>query len=184
MNRKEDKGLGSGSGGYSSGDLYLRGFTLLEVLVSAAILSFLIAGIFGVLNIGNMTYNTDLCLLDLQQSARQALYWMAKELRESSTDDITITVIDDNDDKITFDTPNEIGIQYYRDLSDVNGDNIKEQIIREYPKGTRRILGNNISGLQFSLNNNLLEIRLTANSVALGRSLSIPLRTKVRLRNE
>lgn len=161
-----------------------RGFTLVEILVSVVILSFLIAGIFRVLNIGRMTYSTDLGLLDLDQNAHRSMEWMVRESRESSVGDINIVSIGGSDDKITFDTPNETGIQYYRDLNDINGDNIVEQIIREYPAGTWRILANNISSLQLSLNNRLLEIQLTANKVVSGRDLSLAVKANAHLRNE
>ena len=172
-----------------------KGFTLVEVLVSAAILTFIIAGIYAILNIGRMTYYTDMCYLDLHQNARQSMRWMVRELREASAEDIAIVSIVGDDDRITFDTPNEDGIQYYRDLSDINVDNIENQIIREHPTGTYRILSNDISTLSFCCwhddicdedcsNSYLLQIQLTAEKTASGRDLSFPLIVKVRLRNE
>ncbi len=162
----------------------MKAFTLVEVLVSLVILSFLIVGIFGVLNIGNIGFYTDMVFLDLQQQSRQAIHWMVKELRESKASDISIVSLDEDDDQITFSTPNEAGIQYYRDVNDINNDSIEEQIIREYPAGTQRILASDISSLQFSLNNQLLEIQLTANRAALSRDFSFPLKINIHLRNE
>ncbi|MBL7081198.1 MAG: prepilin-type N-terminal cleavage/methylation domain-containing protein [Candidatus Omnitrophica bacterium] len=150
-----------------------RGFSLLEVLVSTAILGFLIAGIYGVLNIGNMTYNTDLGLLDLQQNARQAMHWMVRELRESASSEI---VISEDSSQITFNTPNEGGIQYYYDTQE-------NQIIREYPAGTTRILANNIESLNFSLNGSLLEIQVRARKTQ-RPDLTLFFKEQVRLRNE
>jgi len=172
-----------------------NGFTLVEVLVSAAILTFLIAGIYAILNIGNMTYYTDMCFLDLHQNARQSMHWMVKEMREAQAADINIVSIDSDDDRVTFDTPNEDDIQYYRDISDVNNDSIVKQIIREYPVGTYRILANDIGNLSFCCwhdnvcdadcsNSYLLEIQLTADKTASGRDLSFPLAVKLRLRND
>jgi type II secretory pathway pseudopilin PulG len=152
------------------------GFTLVDVLVSIAILSLIIAGVFGVLNMGNTTYNTDLSLLDLQQNARQGMDWMVRELRESSSGDINIVPIDADDDQITFNTPNETGIQYYRDMTE-------RQIIREYPAGTTRIIANDINSLNFSLSGNLLEIQVTAIKTQ-RPDLTFFLKEQVRLRNE
>ncbi|MFC1658584.1 PilW family protein [Candidatus Omnitrophota bacterium] len=162
----------------------LRGFTLVEVLVSALIVSFLIAGIYGILNIGTMSYNIDLSLLGLQQNARLAMAWMVRELREAEASDISIESIGADDDRVIFDTPNEDNIRFYRDISDVNNDSVVNQIIREFPSGTYKILGNNISSLQFSLSGYSLEIQLQADRLVSGRNLSFPLTAKVGLRNE
>lgn len=172
-----------------------KAFTLVEVLVSIAILGFLIAGIFGVLNIGTMTYNTNLGRLDLQQNARQAMYWMVRELREASAGEVNIEPRVDslgNYDRITFNTPNESSIRYYRDGEDIDGNNIGTQIIREYPAGTYRILANDIHSLSFSLSGDVVESQLTAKKTVRRRDLCFPapcqnppktLKEKVRLRN-
>ena len=151
----------------------MKGFTLLEVLVSVAILGIIIAGIFAVSNIGNMTHYSNLEHLELQQNARQAMDLMVRELRESSPGDI---IIDEGNSQITFDTLSELGIQYYRDTQE-------NQIIREYPVDTTRILANNIDGLIFYLNGNLLEIQITARRTQ-RRDLTLFLKERVRLRNE
>ena len=161
-----------------------KGFTLVEVMVSVAILTLLIAGTYAILNIGNTTYFTDICLLDLHQGARQSMYYMVKEVRQAKAGDVNIVALDADDDQITFNTPDEDGIQYYRDLSDVNGDGIVKQIIREYPAGTYKILASDISSLRFIRDNYLLEIQLIADRTASGRNLSFPLTVKARLRNE
>ena len=151
----------------------MKAFTLLEVLVSVVILSLIITGIYSVLNVGNITYNIDLGILDLQQNARQAMDWMVREIRESSPPNIEIG---GGNNQITFDTPNEQDIQYYRNTQE-------NQIIREYPTGTTRILANNIEGLNFYLNGNLLEILVTAGKVQT-QDLNFFLKEQVRLRNE
>jgi len=66
-----------------------KGFTLIEILVSIAILSVVIAGIFAVLNIGDMTWHSDMGVVNLQQQARQAMGSMVREIRQAS--DITIS---------------------------------------------------------------------------------------------
>ena len=173
----------------------LTGFSLIEVLVSIAIFTFIVTGIYGVLNVGAISYNTDMCLLDLHQYARHSANWMTKELRETAAEDIAIVVIDVDDARITFDTPNETGIQFYRDIGDINSDSITKQIIREYPSGTYRILANDIGNLSFCCVHdggcdddcsaaNVVRIQLTADRTVLGRDLSFPVRVKVRVRNE
>lgn len=172
-----------------------NGFTLIEVLVVVLILSFTIAGIYGVLNIGNLTYNEGMALIDLQQQARQAMFNMSKEIRESKS----ITLSDGNS-KVSFYIPSAsygdpwIGpIEYYRDVNDSNNDGITDQVLREYPKETKKILANYISALNFSLSGNLLEINLAARNTIKTRDLCFPvpceepekmLKETIKLRNE
>ena len=68
----------------------MRGFTLVEVLVSLLILSIVLAGIFAVLNVGQMNWNSSMSSLDLQQQVRQAMDGMSKEIRQSSFSNINI----------------------------------------------------------------------------------------------
>ena len=158
----------------------MKGFTLVEVLVSILILSFLFAAIVGVLNIGNMTYNIDLTLLGLQQQARLAIDGMTRELRQTKASKISSV----SESEITFSIPpatygsDWIGpIRYYFDTED-------NRIIREYPTGTEKIVANDINSLNFALNNNLLNIQLTCARIVHQRDLSFSLTEQVRLRNE
>ncbi len=157
----------------------MRGFTLLEILVSVGILSFLIAGIFAVLNVGDMNWHLDMGLLDLQQQARQTMNGMIRELRQSKASAITVNSTSD----ISFSVPPQtygdtwIGpIRYYLDTQ-------TQQIKREYTSATK-ILANNINSLNFSLSGNIMQIQLGAAKTVKQRALSFFLTEKVRLRNE
>lgn len=147
----------------------LTGFTLLEVLIAAFIFSFIVAGIYGVMNVVNASYSTELGMLDLQQQARQSMQWIVREIREASSVIITPGT---NSDAISFNTPNETGIQY----SVVNN-----QVIRNY-NGTR-IIAFDISSLRFSPTGNLLEIQVNAVTTVLHKPLTFSLTEKVRYRN-
>ena len=68
----------------------MRGFTLVEILVSVVILAFLFAAIYGVLNIGNIVFKDDMTLLELQQQARQGMDAMVNEIRESKSSEVSI----------------------------------------------------------------------------------------------
>lgn len=160
----------------------MRAFTLIEVLISIVIFGLLIVSIYSVLNVGSNTYYTETGLSSLQQEARRALEWMTRELRESTSR--TISVIDANNDRITFNTITASNIQYYRDRNDINGDGVTNQVIREYPAGIRKILANDITKLKFSESSNFLEIQLEAGKTSMRRELSFPLKGKVNLRNE
>jgi len=151
----------------------MKGFALIEVLISALIFSFIIAGIYGIMNIANVSFPIDLGLLDLQQQARQGMAWITKETRESSwANPGNIGTCAGN---ISFNTPNETGIQYY-----LNGN----QVVREYPAGTTKVVAQNITCLKFSQSGKVLDIQITASKVVLLKPLSFSLREKVRLRNE
>jgi len=173
----------------------MKGFTLIEVLVVVCILGLLASGIFTVLNIGNIIFKDDITLVELQQQARLGMDAMAKEIRESSSQ----PQLSDSNTKATFYiVPQAYGsppvgpISYYRDINDVNGDGIVNQVIREYPAQVYKILANDISALSFSLNGSIFGIDIAAKKSARGRDLCFPapcqvpqkaLKEVVRLRN-
>ncbi len=180
---------------------FLKGFTLAEILVSAVILSLIIAGIFAILNVANISWYTDMGLLGLQQQARQAMYRMVREIRQSSPLRKTI-----DDGKITFYIPPEVygdpwvgPISYYRDVNDTNNGGVVNQIIREYPQGTRKIVANDIDSLSFCCwdgvdccnpilencsNLHVLQIQLRATKTVRQKPLVFSLTERVRLRND
>jgi prepilin-type N-terminal cleavage/methylation domain-containing protein len=117
----------------------MRGFTLIEIVVSTFILSLLIAGIFTVLYLGDLSWRQDLALLDLQQGSRLVMEGMSRELRGGKPSSISITL---EGKKITFSIKGlSQPISYY-----LNDDN---QIVREYPPNTTKIIANNIENLDF-----------------------------------
>lgn len=153
----------------------MKGFTLIEILIVAVIMVFLISGIFMVLNMGEKTWNYDIGLLDLQQEARSAMDGMIRELRGSSS--ISIDPI--NGSWISFTIPTATsGIRYY--ISSENS------IVREHPNSTNcasvwnetycKILGNDINYLNFNLTGKILEVRLRAQKTARGRTIYYPLK--------
>ena len=150
-----------------------KGYTLVEALISVLILSFILLGVYGVLHTGNTIITNDNALLEMQQQARNAMDRIVREVRESSTQ--TITVIDADSDNISFTTPNETGIQYYR-----SGTNL----VREYPPGTAKNVASNIAYLKFTLVGALLKISLRADKRIYTKTVSFPLTENVRLRNE
>ena len=158
----------------------MKGFILVEALVAILILSFIMAGIFGVLHIGGSTYHTSLGLVELQQQSRGAMDRLTRELRQSKASDLSII----SPGEITFYVPPTnygaawIGpIRYYLN-------NLDNRIIREYPTGTEKIVANDISSLNFSLNDDLLDIQLTAARTVRGKNLSFSLDDQVRFRHE
>ncbi len=160
----------------------MRAFTLVEVLIVALVFSFLAIGITQVMNLGNVTFPVDLGQMQLQQQTRQAIQWMTRDLRQASN-----PVVGTGGNRITFDSFGDLGISYYLDTGDANGDGLVNQIIREFPAGLRRIVANNISGLTFTPDGppiRLIRIDVQAGRTVLGRALNFALVEQVRLRNE
>ncbi len=168
----------------------MKGFTLVEVLFTMAIISILIAGLFMVLNIADVTWSLDEGLLGLQEQARQAMDGMVRELRQSRGSNVTIT----GGTSIQFSIPTNITSEpvAYSDLISYYVDN--GQLIRRHPLDESRVVANDINSLTFSCWNgtnwgddcsesNILQIWLSAGKTVRQRPLSFNLTEKVRLRN-
>lgn len=159
-----------------------KGFTLVEVLISVAILSIIFAGSYAVLLTGQNTWFVGIDTCELQAQLRLGSSYIIREFHEATS--FSITPVDTDDDILVFTTPNEASISYYRDISDSNNDGRTDQIIREYPSGTRRVISNNISSLSFSSLGKLLQVNIAASKTSRGRTLQLSLAEKVRGRNE
>lgn len=149
------------------------GLSLVEILVSILILTFIVAGIFEIFILGDRTYFMDMGLLGLQQQVRQSMDGMTREIRQTDNSDIII-----GNSTIEFIVPNFVPIKYY-----LNGNNI----IREHPAGTLKILATDINDLSFMCDSNLVQIQLSAQKTVKGKVVSFPVNgtitEKVRLRN-
>jgi prepilin-type N-terminal cleavage/methylation domain-containing protein len=160
------------------------GFSLIEILVCMMIMLFIAVGIYGVSNVGERTYSTDMGLLELQQQARQSIGGMVRELRQSDSSDITIT---NGGEKIEFRIPRNISVSNITYYPDIGYEKTGTQIIRSY-NGTNSILANDINSLDFCCENeDVLEIQLSAQKSVNRKTVSFPLNgtisEKVRLRN-
>lgn len=156
----------------------MKGFTLVETLVSVLIFGLLVAGIYGVLSVGSVIYREDINLVELGQQVRQAMAAMVKEIRQSRPSAVTIT---EGNTKVTFNIPPAVygdpwvgPISYYRDINDNNSDGVADQIIREYPAGTWKILGNDIAALSFSITADIVGIGLAGEKTIGARQLCFP----------
>ena len=149
-----------------------KGYTVVEAAISVLLLSFILLGVYGVLETGNAVTVNDNALLEMQQQARNTMDRIVREVRASSSR--TITVVDANSDRITFTTPAAAGIQYYR-----SGTNL----VREYPSGTLVKVANSIAYLKFTVSASLLSISVRADKTMYGRTTSFFLVENVRFRN-
>ncbi len=153
----------------------LKGFTLVEVLVTLLILGLMTGAIFMVLNAGDIAFNIDIGMLELQQQARQAMDAIVRELR--GAEGVEISVENQDSDRITFNTASAAGVTYYRNLNN-------NQLVREYPAGTTKVLANNIARFKCILADSLLEVQLRADKTIRQKAMAFSLAQKVKLRNE
>jgi prepilin-type N-terminal cleavage/methylation domain-containing protein len=153
-----------------------KAFTLIEVLISAVIITVLFAVMFSMLKSGNELYSGITTSIEVRQNARNAMDRIVRETRESNSS--TITTINANADLLSFTSPRfPLGpIKYY--LS--NG-----QVIREYPPNTSKPVAIDATKLQFVKTGPQIDVFLQMEqTTSEGRRLVFILNQKVRLRNE
>lgn len=176
----------------------IKGFTLLETLVTVLIFTFIVGGMYGVLLLAITNYDTNLVSLNLQRQARQGMSWLSRELRQASWVSINITSPDaNNNNSITFNTPDANGIKYSVIKTQVSGQTLW-QLIRTYPAGSVKIRADvrvddkpnpdNTGSLTFSKGSgNILNIQIKASktfsSVGQIRTLTFTLTEQVKVRN-
>ncbi|MCM8774151.1 MAG: hypothetical protein NC820_05400 [Candidatus Omnitrophica bacterium] len=160
-----------------------KSLSLIELIVSTAIISFIFIVIFSVFYISNLTWNMEKELIRLQQTVRISLEGMIRELRQGRASSLTIS---DSGKTIDFSMPSIANpIRYTL---------INNQIIRQDSNNSRVIL-NNVNSLNFCCeqgnlcdtncsDTSMLCIQLVASKQLYARQLSFSLKEKVRLRNE
>ncbi len=161
----------------------MRALTLVELLVSVLILTVLMGGAVMVLIVADKANVSEMGYLDLQGSARQAMYTMVRELRGAS--DVVA-----NGSTLTFNTPTTTDVRYYRCADS----QVKRCIAEDCCSNQNgRYLGNNINSLAFSISGNTVDIQLAAQNIVRNRTACFPspcstpakvLKEKVRIRNE
>ena len=152
-----------------------RAYTLVEAVISVAILSVVLLGVYGVLLTGNAVFTKDINLLDMEQQTRNALDRIVREARPASSQTILTNYNNTTNDKITIFSPTTpTGVQYYLSGTD---------LVRSY-SGTAQNVASNISLLKFTLTGSLLQIQASADKTIYAHTISFALTEKVRLRNE
>jgi hypothetical protein len=156
----------------------MKAFTLVELAIAILIFTFIVGGMYSVLNIANTNYGVNLASLDLQRQARQGMSRLSREIRQAYLSSIH----DKNTDRIsiTFDTPYATDVTY----SLVSG-----QLVREYPTGTVIVIANDITGLTFppmvdNMHKITLEAGKTFSSFGKERTLTFSLTGQVQVRNQ
>lgn len=162
----------------------MKGFTLVELLVVVGIFGLMIAGILGVFNAGILSQDTAFLKLDVQPSARMAMDWLIKDMRQ--TDSIHISV--QQADRVVFQKSTGVGswgsnLEYK--LAADGLDAFKKMITRTDSSNGAVNKFRNIQS--FSLNyseigSNLVAVTITAGKTYRGRTITFSLYSKVKLR--
>ena len=175
-------------------DKVKKGFTLIEIMITMAIFLVIVGATHRIYIAGQKAWDSDLGLLDLQQSTRPGLFSIAKEARAASLVSMTMGVgcdhltVPENCDSITFNTPSENNIQFFHNSAD-------NQLIRQDSSANQRVLASNIVDAYFCCAHgdgdcscdatfNVLEVRLESEKDVWGRTLSFSLGTKLEVRND
>lgn len=82
------------------------GFTLVEVMITITLSVGIFAGIYQLLNVGNKSWHLNSGLISLQESARNIVWYISRDMRQC-TDAITNTTLTNDGDSISFSTPSQ-----------------------------------------------------------------------------
>jgi prepilin-type N-terminal cleavage/methylation domain-containing protein len=166
------------------------GMSLVEVMVTVVIFSFVLGAIYTVLNTGEAAWETNKTRIELQQETRKAMDWMINDLRQAGNSSIVDVPADGltTHHQITFKTPSTVtnGTIQWNASSIVfalNGTNLR----RTLGAGTPKIIAQNISSVTFrrqATSSNIVEITITSQKTsAKGLVVQYPFSFNVRIRN-
>ena len=164
---------------------FLKGFTLVEMLVAVSIFVILVFSVLAVLIAGQRVWDDGETQMDIQFEARRIMQRMSEELTYANPDNITIS---DTQDAITFIVPSSYNyttgniewgnqIQYF--LGGANG----HTLLRREGANTA-VIGRNVSSVRFTLNGDRVGIQLVLSKQSPSRNnLQVELNSQVSLRN-
>ncbi|MFC1514761.1 PilW family protein [Candidatus Omnitrophota bacterium] len=169
------------------------GLSLVEVIVSIAILSIIAGFVFSALVIGERSWRSDMGLLDVQEQARQGMHGMVREIRQKNrTTDITITTTTQSNDTIIFFMTNVTNLTKYY-LS--NNTIWREHNSTDTSLPNPRALAHNIANLNFKCGSGgswtdcstVAYVEIEINAIKTGptqRNASFNVTERVHLRND
>jgi prepilin-type N-terminal cleavage/methylation domain-containing protein len=138
-----------------------RGFTIIEVLISAVVMSLLILVAFSILDIGRGSWFSGDVQSELRKEMIRGFMSMERELREirpisaylslnygESSNAVVFNIPQDSADSDTTVLDNFGEIEWSGNITySLNGNN---EIIRTAPDGTTKVLARGITNLEFS----------------------------------
>lgn len=133
-----------------------KGFTLVEVMISAAIFSVLIMGLYVALEATSDQSDVSQAKMTLQESGTRALYKMEQELRLSASDRVVVAA---DGNSVTFDVPdpdNPFDSNYNTNWTDSHSVTYSlsgTQLMRaDSDAGTSSVLANDVTDIEFAGN--------------------------------
>ncbi|MBI4335817.1 MAG: prepilin-type N-terminal cleavage/methylation domain-containing protein [Candidatus Omnitrophica bacterium] len=173
----------------------MKGFTLVESVITVAIFSLIFAALFAFMNQGLIGWHIAEANIELQQDTRRALLIMSRQLRQSRSSAVSVPADDNYYTNITFRMPEDVdldgdvidslgGIEWSGDIS--YAVNVSKQLARTSPSGTL-ILANNITALtfkRFSGNVDVIQINITALKTTVSdKTAQVDIEGLVKMRN-
>ncbi|MFH1093095.1 MAG: type II secretion system protein [Candidatus Omnitrophota bacterium] len=157
----------------------MKGYTLIELVVSIAIMSVVILALLAAFDAGQTLYSSSVKVMDVMQVVRKPMDAIIKEVRQSKPTDIMIT---NSGAQIQFVIPLGINpVTYSQTISYyVNNSN---ELVREHPPGIISVIAVNIDSINFLLTANRLEVNLQVRANLKHQNLVLPVRETVTLRN-
>lgn len=156
----------------------MKGFTIVELLVSILIMTGMIIALFAAFEAGRNVYDSNQALIEKQRIIQQTLGSMVKELRQAKLADIAISSANTRIDFIIPRTVNPLTLS-----SNIRYSIANNQIVREHPPGNQQVLAVNIDLLTFTLSGNLLEITIQARVRLRSGDMVFPCKEKISLRS-
>ncbi|HOW59213.1 MAG TPA: hypothetical protein PLO78_05745 [Candidatus Omnitrophota bacterium] len=153
-----------------------RGFTIIELVLVAFLSSFIILGSFAAFTVGNEQAQLSQTKMTLESSARDALYKMAQEIRQSAPSRITIAA---GGASILFAVPdpanlitatygvNWAGCHMIRYA--LGGVNNRQLIRTDVSANQSSVIANDITALQFAMG--VSQIRVISITLSTQRTL-------------
>ncbi len=153
------------------------GYTLIEMLIVLAIVSLLFSAVFGVLNVGNISFNIGSARQTIENQARQGLDNMLRELYETSGGRV---VLSGANSVITFMLPvgfdgagnllwGAEGVQNYKIRYLVDKNQLVRNILDSSDKLiSQKVLATDIQSLLFALDGSMMTVTLNAKKKVTG----------------
>ncbi|MDP8211846.1 MAG: prepilin-type N-terminal cleavage/methylation domain-containing protein [Candidatus Zapsychrus exili] len=107
-----------------------KGFSLIEMMISLAIFSFIASGLYSILMVSNNSWHTHVANIDAQGQARLTADFLARELR---TAEAILIIQDENSVNLSFSVPGADNVAYSWDKFGEHND----QLIRTTSENSR-----------------------------------------------
>lgn len=161
-----------------------KALTLVEVMVVTIISIIIFLSILAVISTWQRSWDISEAQMDVQFQARRTMRRVTEELIQASPNNVAINAASD---VISFNLPNSYaagniswGDQIEYSLGGLNGQQLLHTNLNT---GNTEILGSYISAVQFTRNNDIVQIQLTVSKPYKGNNLQVELGSQVSLRN-